>query len=434
MNTSGTAHSRVSRATIENVLLFLFCACLYCFKLDSVPPNLEQFEVWVNNYLPTLSKPWEQMYRDFAQVGHNDSNCSVNAPIWLLLVKGSLSVFGTSPLGYRLPCALLTACAPVFMAEFVRRYFVRSLGLPVGLLLATQQHVMWFGRTGGYIGPTLALFTLCLLLAGMISFENKRRPWIWLTLCVIALPYFYSTIRYYFAIPLAMLTYRFLASRNFRRHQLAPLLASVICIAVSLIPLTEQGIKSAIFFFISGRGEQLLVTERTINEGFEAESLPAQYRLSGMLRENIPQRLADLEGLYTRGNRFFHPRHQFLHTESIWLPLKPWLLGCLALGALYSLLRSLRLKRFIIPLCWSIWAWIPLLFTTGVSPNRLFLGVPADVFFVVLGVYAPLELAKRFLPTPIVKTLAVIAWMGLGFACYYSASSYFVDYQLAPQI
>ncbi len=425
---------RLSRATLENIGLFIASLVLYCFRLDTLPAQLEHFEVWVNNYLPILSKPWDQMYRDFAQVGHNDTNCSVNAPIWLVLVRTSIAAFGESPFAFRFPAVLLTIMAPVIAAEWVRRYFRKDLALLVGLVVSTHQHVLSFGRTGGYLGPTLSLMMAALLCASMIVFENRRRPWIGLALCLIVMPYFYSPIRYYLAVPFGMLGYRLATSKAFRVRHLLPLMATIIVALLSYIPLTQHGLKTALLTSISGRGEQFLLTERTVQGEFESEALPEKYRLSGVITEVIPERWSDLVNIYNKGNRFFSPRHQHLHYEEVWVPLRPWLLVSTALGVLYCLWKAFTLKRWLIPVVWSTWAWIPLLVTTGVSPNRLLLGLPSDALLLVLGVFTPAEIAGRFLPRPVSMVLKFIAWLALGWLCYHSVHSYFLDYELAPHL
>lgn len=426
--------SAISRATIENVALYVFCVLLYSFQLDTLPPKLELFEEWVNNYLPSLSKPWDQMYREFAQVGHNDSNCAVNAPIWLGLVQGSLSIFGTSNFAYRLPTVLLTCFSPVLIAEFVRRYFNMNLALLVGLVVGMNQHIMWFGRTGGYIGPTLTLFLLMLLSTSHITLENNRRHWIYLALTLAVTPFFYSVIRYYVLIPFSMLGYRFLTSRQFRNQNITPLLATVAFVLVSYIPLAQHGIREASMRFISGRGEQMLVSENHMSKGFEAEALPPEQRLSGVLSIIVPQRLADLGNLYYRGNRFFSPRHQHARFDTAWIPLRPWLLLGVGLGVLYCIVKSCSLKRYLIPLIWSTWAFLPLLVTTGVTPNRMFLAVPSDMLLLVFGVFAPVQLCTSFLPKRLVWIPNLLATCLLLWLSYHSATAYFIDYQRLPNL
>lgn len=165
----------MSRRAFENIALYLIFVAVYCFQLDTLPPKLELFESWVDVYLPILDKPWDQMMKDFITTRPNDSNQSVNAPIWLLLVKISVSIFGISPFGHRLPSVLCTALAPVLTAELVRRFFRKDLALWVGSLVGAHQHVIGFARTGGYIGPTLSLLLAIVLSASIVAFERRRK-------------------------------------------------------------------------------------------------------------------------------------------------------------------------------------------------------------------------------------------------------------------
>lgn len=434
MANSSAWYSKISRATLENVALYISCVVIYLFSLGTVPPKLELFEEWVDNYLPILSQSWQQQLEAFGQVGHNDSNCSVNAPFWLLLVQTSFTIFGKTIFAYRLPTVLLTSLAPVFVAELVRRFFRRDIAILVGLLVATQQHVMWFGRTGGYIGPTLALFTGILLASFIIALENKRTAWIWLALGIALSPYFYSTIRYYILIPFAIIAYQFIVSKDFRKRHVLPLCGFVAFNLIASIPLARQGIGTAAVFFISGRGEQFLLSERMINEGIEAESIPAKYRMSGVFTEIIPERLNDLDNFYFKGGRFFTPRHQQMHYETAWLPLKKWLLGGFALGLVFCLISAWRQRRYLVFPAWSIWGWIPLLVTTGISPNRMLLAAPADFTMIALGAFGVLDTLGRFAPAKIVVGLKLLLWGAFLSWCYYSATMYFADYIAMPNI
>lgn len=424
----------MSRRTAENVLLYVVSLALYGFALNSIPPKLELFEGWVDSYLPILQEPWGQMVREFLSMRPNDSNQSVNAPIWLALIQSSLHLFGNSLLAYRLPGVVLTALAPVLAAEIVRRFGRANLAFLVGLLVGSNQYVIGFARTGGYIGPTLALFLAIVLFGLMIAFEDKRWPWIPLAICLAISPFFYSTIRYYAIIGVAPILCRLILAKDFRRTHLFPLGATLLLLVGVALALTEGGRLDSALVFISGRGEQFLLTDKTVKEGFEASSIQPQYRLSGVVGEMIPQRFADLGSFYGRGTRFFNYRYQAKRVETVWLRMRPWWLAIMALGVIRCLTLSLSLPRYLVPLFWSVWAWIPLLVTTGITPNRMLLGVPADLFILVLGAFVPVDLISRYLSEKWSLVPKLCVWAAVIWLSYHSASTYFHDYIEFPNL
>lgn len=424
----------MSRRAIENLILYLAFAVIYWCGINSIPPKLELFEAWVDFYLPYLDYPWDRMMKEFISIRPNDSNQSVNAPIWLLLIKGSRAIFGDGLFGSRLPCALLSALTPVLMAELMRRFFRADLALIMAIAVGANQHTISFGRTGGYIGPTLSLLLCIYWLCSIIAFENKRWPWIPLILSLIVATFFYSPIRYYEFIPLGMIAYKFVRSREFRKLHIMPIAISAVVLAGVAYALTEGGKKYVALMYISGRGEQFLLTDDTLVSKEKYEALPENRKMGFVLTNMVPEKVGELKTFYGNGKRFFNYRYLHVHHEQNWLPMRPWLLGIFFLGIASCLISAIRQQRYLTFIAWSLWAWIPLLVTTGITVNRMLLGVPADTVFLILGLFAPADLMARYVSKkwamiPRFVAYAIILWF-----CYHSLTSYFADYINHPNL
>jgi hypothetical protein len=108
--------------------------------------------------------------------------------------------------------------------------------------------------------------------------------------------------------------------------------------------------------------------------------------------------------------------------------------GFMLLGVLRCIVAAFTQWRYLIPLLWSILAWAPLLVTTGITPNRMLLGVPADTFILALGVYAPVDFVSRFAGGKILLFLTACLWLLFLSLAYHSVSTYFFDYVAYPNL
>lgn len=428
MEASEKQKCKVSRAFWENLALYLVFVCVYSLFLGTAPASLEGFESWVKGYLPLLDKPWPNLWSDMMRLDSNDSNCSVNSPPWFYTIRFCLNVFGDVPLAYRLPGVLVTAFVPVLTASIVRRFLNPKWALLCAILTGASHHTIWFARTGGYIGPTMTLFLLMVYLSYLIAFENRRWAWIPLSITFFLSIFFYSVIRYYFVIAVMVIAYKLITSREFRRTHILPISGAICFLAIATFPITQHGLLNAFLTFFSARGEQLLITERIIKEGPESENLKPEYRYSGLLRETIPTRFSDLVRVYHNGRRFFHPLHQEQHEVRTWWPIRWWVLGFFGLGFVSCLAQAVRSPRYIIPVLWSVWAWIPLLVTTGIYPGRLLLGLPADMLLITVGLCTVATLPARFISHKLQRASDVLVWLVVLLFSVQSVVTYFQIY------
>ena len=424
----------LSRRAIENTSLYIIFVCAYMLWLDTVPNKLELFESWVDFYLPQMQATWSYFRHEILSMKPNDSNQSVNAPFWMLLMQSSLFLFGKALFAYRLPGVLLTALAPVFMAEIVRRFFRADLAFLAGLAVGAHQHVVAFGRTGGYIGPTLSLLLAIVLFGFSVAFEKNRRAWLPLAVTLFLMPFFYSTVRYLCLLGLIGIGWNFIASKEFRKANVVPLSATIALIAALGFTLTFGGRLDQALVFISARGEQFLITDQTVVDGFESDKIKVEHRLSSLLSVMIPQRLSELSTFYSGGRRFFSHRYMVEHNNSGWLVMRPYIFGFFALGLVSCLVNAVKRQRYLILPLWSILAWLPLLVTTGITPNRMLLGIPADMLIILLGACVPLDLVARYLPTRAKWITMIPLWIAVVLFSYHSIYTYFYDYIRYPNL
>lgn len=422
----------LSRRLLENLFLYVFFVGLYSVSLRSLPPRLELFEEWVNFYLPVFDKSLSEQLREFVSIRSNDSNQTVNAPIWLGLVYIFRLITGDIIIGTRLPSILLSGLAPVLLAEFIRRFYRKDLAFLSGLALGFQQSFMTFARTGGYIGPTLTLFLGVLLLTGLIAFENNRKVWIPLVLMLAIAPFFYSTIRYYELLGLGLIGYRFVSSADFRKANALPMIISFVILLGVAFALTEGGKRHVAMRYISGRGEQFLLTDSMVMKQGGIDTVEVAEEMQGVLTTLVPRRLGELSVFYQNGKRFFNHRLWQRHWD-VWESFRPWFLGLLFIGAVRCAYYSFSKRRYLLPLVWSTWAWVPLLVTTGITPNRMLLGLPSDLFMMVLGLVAPLDFASRFIKNGrLNKLLFFGALVCICYVGYVTTSLYYQDYVNYP--
>jgi hypothetical protein len=424
----------LSRRTIENIALYLIFVVVYLLWINSVPSRLELFESWIDFYLPQIKLNWSYFQHEILSIKPNDSNQSVNAPFWFILIQTSFGLFGKELFAYRLPDVLVTALAPVFMAEIVRRFFRADLAFLAGLAVGAHQHVIGFGRTGGYIGPTLTLLLATVLYGFSVALENNKKSWLPLAFTLFLMPFFYSTIRYFCLIALLGIGWRFLVSKEFRRTHFLPLCATVFMLLVLGFALTKGAQLSQALVFISARGEQFLITDQTVTEGFESEKIKQEHRLSSLLSQMIPQRISELQTFYLGGRRFFNHRYFVEQIDRRWNVVKPYLFTFLALGTLSCLAHARQHQRYLALLAWSLLSWLPLLVTTGITANRMLLGVPADMLIILLGACVPIDLLARLFPERLRWIPKIPLWIVVVFFSVQSVWTYFYDYVKFPNL
>lgn len=370
----------VTQRAFENLTLLIFTLVLFTYQVGVLPPQLHIFEWWVDNQFYLFDRSWKEICREFVRFHHNDSNANVNAPHWVVLVALCHKIFSNTLLAHRIPSAVFSALAPLCLAEIVRRFYRRDLALVAGLLLAGGQNLIHFSRIAGYIAPSTTLLTALMLFTMSIVWERNRKAWLPLVLCLFLVPFMYSTVRYMALMVPGLIGWTFLTSREFRREQLKPMLISIVALFVFAIPFSEGGMMKTFVMFFSARGEQRLITVATVDtQAGEAQSSMAG-RMAEVLQNTLPGNADMLLSHFQQGRRFFAWHYQeYRHTFHWWLN---WIF---VLGLVRALIQSFWQPRYLVWVAWSVWTWLPLMVTSGITVNRMLNGLPADFFLVALG-------------------------------------------------
>jgi hypothetical protein len=245
----------------------------------------------------------------------------------------------------------------------------------------------------------------------LLVLTGHRFAWVSLTALVVLMPYLYSPIRYVSLLALIAIAYRLATSPEFRRRNLFFAVASALVVCLFYLPdvLYSGGVPQAFLNFYEARGEQLLFVR-----GTWSSEVHGQWII----------RLHELFDHYVsgRGHRFLGWRCEDPAVRRAFLLL-------LGLGWVRSLAAARRSPRYLLAPLWALWTCLPLLLTTGVTLNRLFLSLPGDIYLVTLGAAAPTDLAVGLLPTRLrwfayLPLAAFVVWASLQWIrCYFLLTS-----------
>lgn len=381
---------KLSQRTVENTILVVLAVVLYTYSLGTIPPTLHLFEAWVDMQFHFLSGSWAEFWREYSQFGANDTNAAVRSPFWLALIGLSTKIFQDPILAHRVPSVLITAMTPVFMAEITRRFFRKDMAFFVGLACLGSQHFMFLGRIGGYVAPTTTLLVFIMLCAMSVAWENNRKAWIPLVLSFMLMPMMYSTIRYMSLMAPLIIGVQFLRSSSFRKHQLVPLIVSTVILLSYMSLFAREGVVLTTVNFFRARGEQHLLTQEMIQGTDPKLQGSLIQRMSEIVITTGAENLQKIVPNYWTGQRFFD-----WHYQHIYYSIHKWMTAFFLLGVGVALVRSFKAPRYSILILWSLLGWVPLLFTTGLTNNRMLNGLPADLFLLVLGLMVPYDLMCR---------------------------------------
>jgi hypothetical protein len=415
----------LSQRTCENLALILAAAILSCYGIASLPGKPHHFEMWVDQYLPLVQQGWSAFWREYSQLGQNDTNAAVRSPAWVLIIYVSKMIFANDLVAHRIPSALLTAFVPVIMAEIVRQFYRKDLALIVGLLTLASQQLLFLGRIGGYVGPTTTLTLLIIWSAMRIAWGDERKAWIPLIIGFVLMPMFYSTIRYMSLLAVAILGISFLRSSSFRRKHWFPCVLA-ICLFLGQMGVYVQShytksISKTLIDYVGARGEQELLTAQTL-ENTPDSSASRIDRLLNAAGAKIAENLPKVLPMYMDGRRFFSVVYQtYEHT------IHTWVAWTFFAGFALALVYSWNSPRYLFIVAWSLLGWVPLLFTTGLTNNRMLSSLPADIFLLALGPAFLGDVAVRLLGP---KAKGIVQAILLASAvCFlvFSINCFFVD-------
>lgn len=379
----------MSQRAIENTILIALAVALYTYGIDHIPPKLHHFEEWIDQQFRFLGN-WKEFWYEYSQFGTNDTNAAVRSPFWLLLIAFSSKIFSDSLLAHRIPSALLTALAPVLLAEITRRFYRKDMALFVGLAAVGSQHFMFLGRIGGYVAPTTTALLLIMLCAMSVAWENSRKAWIPLVISLMLMPMMYSTIRYMSLMAPLIIGLEFVRSAEFRRRHALPLILSLTILSGYASIFMRQGALIEAVNFFRARGEQHLLTQEMIlNQDPNAQTSLLD-KMMEVATTKGSENLKKIVPVYWEGQRFFDWYYPWLYYSMHKILTVLFLAGC-GVAAVWSFFRP----RYSLWLLWSLLGWVPLLVTTGLTNNRMLNGLPADLFLIVLALMVPYDILCR---------------------------------------
>ena len=412
----------VSQRAVENVFIFILAAALYTYGIGHIPPKLHHFEEWIGNQFRFLDSGWPEFWREYSQFGSNDTNAAVRSPIWLFLIALSTKLVSDTILAYRIPSVLITALAPVLLAEIARRFYRKDMALFAGLVAVGSQHLMFLGRIGGYVAPTTTLLLGIMLCAMSVAWENSRKAWIPLTITFLIMPMMYSTVRYMSLMAPLIIGLQFIQSKDFRKRHLLPMIASVaIILGYASIFARGGAVLTAVNFF-RARGEQHLLTEEMLRATPSAEQETITQKMTRVITTTGAENLKKIVPTYWGGQRFFDWYYQ-----SLYYSMHKILATLFAAGFVIATIKSFRQPRYAIWLLWSLLGWVPLLVTTGLTNNRMLNGLPADLFLITVALMAPYDLMARLVGARFILIPRTIMVCALAYYIHFSFERLLLD-------
>lgn len=401
----------------------LLAAVVYSFEMTTVPPKLHIFESWARIQLDWIQQGWPKLWEEYGRFGQNDTNASVRCPFWILMVYAALKVVGSEVLAFRIPSVFLTALTPVLLAEIVRRFYRKDMALLAGLVCLGHQHLMFYGRIAGYVAPTTTLITALMLCSMCVAWGNSRRAWIPLTLCFMLMPFFYSTIRYMCLMGVGLIVLSFVRSSQFRRRHAFPALISCGAFGLPFLYLLGPYPGHELTLFFGARGENYLVMDRVVQGA--APQMTLWERLVNLFTTTVPDNFRNVPLNYWEGQRFFD-----WHYQGLYFYEHKVLTVFFVVGFLSACVLAFRKPRYLLMVVWSVLAWLPLLFTTGITNNRMMSGVPADMFLVTLAAMVVIDALNK-----VFRGRLSWAWYGAAgvaacYLIYFSAYRLIVDCRL----
>lgn len=378
----------LSQRAAENVALVVLAAVVYSFEMTTVPPKLHIFENWARIQLEWVQQGWPKLWEEYGRFGQNDTNASVRCPFWILFIFSTLKIVGDEVLAFRIPSVFLTALTPLLLAEIVRRFYRKDMALLAGLACLGHQHLMFYGRIAGYVAPTTTLITALMLCSMCVAWGNSRRAWVPLTVCFILMPFFYSTIRYMCMMGVGIIALSFIRSSAFRRRHTGPALVSCGVFGLPFLYFLGPTPIHELTLFFGARGENYLVMDRVVQGA--APQMSLWERTVNLFTTTVPDNFRNVPLNYWEGQRFFDWHYQSLYFYEHKVLTVMFVFGFLAACAL-----SLRHPRYLLMVVWSVLAWFPLLFTSGITNNRMMSGVPADMFLVTLSAMLVVDLLGK---------------------------------------
>ncbi|TSC88571.1 MAG: Uncharacterized protein G01um10147_67 [Microgenomates group bacterium Gr01-1014_7] len=224
-----------SSSLSRNILLFLIlflALILRVWGLDKVPVSLFGDEVDVGYHAYSLSKTGKDYTGHFLPL-HLKSLADYKSPLYAYSIIPTVSVFGISPLGVRLPAALFGVLGIYLLYLLIKQAFKNnSLALLTAFVLTISPWHIHYSRWGFEGTLMLALFT-----AGLYFFLRSLEQGKWLVFSSIFFaltPLSYHSAKVF--LPLTLVILALLYGKNVVKIQKKYLIISLIAFLIITIP------------------------------------------------------------------------------------------------------------------------------------------------------------------------------------------------------
>lgn len=194
------------RYAIGHSLLAILIVGLLTLNFQSLPSGLssaEQESALASSRISMhvdINNPFEGVLQ-FLQTTN-----AVDLP-YHLMQKASLTLFGLSPLGVRLPTIIMAALSAFMLFMLLRRWLQDNAAVVMGVLVATSSWFLTIGRVGTPDIMIVFWTSLLLMLATLISQESKNHH-AWRALAIIAAGLsFYTPYMSYLFLAAAIATF-----------------------------------------------------------------------------------------------------------------------------------------------------------------------------------------------------------------------------------
>lgn len=380
-------------------LILAFSFFVRIWGINRVPPSLFGDEIDVGYQAYSILKTGKDYMGNFMPL-HFRSIAEYRTPLFLYTDVLTVSIFGISPLGIRLPSVIFGVLSVLVIYLLVARIFVnKKIGLVcAGILAITPWHIHY--SRAGFEVSELIFF----LLVGIYFFFRGLKDNKYLPLSAVFLaftPWIYSTAKFYLPIMLIILCAVWF--REIRKVGKKHLVSTLVVFAIILIPF----IYSTVFGGGAQRFGMISIfndPEMTGNLGaLRLEDVRAQSFLgSPSLGSSVITRVfhnrfiyySDVfiknytkafssEFLFLRGDTI--PRHNVTTYGETFLLFAPFII----LGLVVIFRKGFDKKTGIFLLLWLVTAPIPSALTQdgGTHATRLILMLPPLTILASLGVY-----------------------------------------------
>lgn len=381
------------------VLAILVTAFLRLYKISANPPSLFGDEVDLGYQAYSISKTGRDYQGNFMPL-HFHSLAEYRTPLYLYSAVPSVSVFGITPLGVRLPAAIFGILGIyVFYLMINQATRNQKLGLIAASLLAVSPWHLQYSRAGFEV--TLMLLLLTLGLYYFFRSLNSGGKLLWLSVLLFTLtPLVYSTAKLF--TPFLMLSlfmiYRKEIASFGKSNQLKAVIAGLL-IGMPIVVSTLFGGGTQRFNYISVFSDPTTEAEVGFSRQVDA-------RVRGESGAGLTPTLIDrvIHNKFTFwGDKIAKNYLQAFSTEFLFIKGDPDPRQSIGIGEFYRIefiflilgiiyfftSKILNSKFKILIASWLILAPIPSAITRdgGNHATRLILMLPPLVFLISFGLF-----------------------------------------------